>query len=258
MTDRILVIRTPSGLSGDMLLTGLVRIAAVSQEELDRLVAELNIAELVGSARIVAKSVGSIAGWGLEVTLPHSHDHRHLGDIARIIEASDMTAKAKALALSAFTLLAGAEGAVHGIDPDQVHFHEVGALDSILDVCVCCALFDRLSPARFVCSPLPVCDGAVRCAHGLLPSPAPATLALLTGIPIYGIASEGETVTPTAASLLQALGAEFGPWPALVMERQERIYGGRILPGVPNGALFALGLPHSLALGERASGLERP
>ena len=246
MTDRILVLRTPSGLSGDMLLTGLARISAATQEDLDRLVADLNIAELVGSTRIVPKSVADIAGWGLEVTLPHSHAHRHMSDIATIIETSAMTIRAKALAMEAFTLLAKAEGAVHGIDPDRVHFHEVGALDSILDVCVCCALFDRLNPARFVCSPLPVCDGAVRCAHGLLPAPAPATLALLTDIPIYGIASEGETVTPTAASLLKALGAEFGPWPALVMERQERIYGGRMLPGVPNGALFALGVGHSL------------
>ena len=246
MTDRILVARTPSGLSGDMLLTGLARISGVSQEELDRLVADLNIAELNGQARMVPRSVAAIAGWGLEVTLPHSHEHRHLDDIARIIAASAMTARAKSLAKAAVTLLAGAEGAVHGIDPGQVHFHEVGALDSILDVCVCCALFDRLGPARFVCSPLPVCDGAVRCAHGLLPAPAPATLALLTGIPIYGIASEGETVTPTAASLLRALGAEFGPWPAMVLERQERVYGGRVLPGVPNGALFALGKGHAL------------
>lgn len=68
-----------------------------------------------------------------------------------------------------FTRMAQAEGAVHGINPGHAHFHEVGALDSILDVCVCCALFDRLAPARFVCSPLPVCDGTVRCAHGLLP-----------------------------------------------------------------------------------------
>lgn len=70
---------------------------------------------------------------------------------------------------------------------------------------------------------------------------------MLTGIPIYGIAPEGETVTPTAASLLKALGAEFGPWPAMVMERQERVYGGRVLPGIPNGALFALGVEHTLA-----------
>ena len=262
MTDpipagRILVVRTPSGLSGDMLLTGLARISATSQDALDRLVADLKLADLIGAARMVPKSVADIAGWGLEVTLPshdrhghgqgHGHAHRHLTDVARIIEASAMTARAKELALAAFTLLARAEGAVHGIDPGQVHFHEVGALDSILDVCVCCALFDRISPARFVCSPLPVCDGAVRCAHGLLPAPAPATLALLTGVPVYGIASEGETVTPTAASLLKALGAEFGPWPAMILERQERVYGGRVLPGVPNGALFALGVGHGPA-----------
>ena len=167
--------------------------------------------------------------------------------MAAIVAASGLTPRAKELSLAAFGLLAEAEAHVHGTTPDKIHFHEVGALDSILDVCLTCALFDRLSPDRFVCGPLPVCDGVVRCDHGLLATPAPASLRLLEGLPVVGIPSEGETLTPTAVSLLKALGAQFGPWPAMVIERQERIYGTRVLPGVSNGAMFVWGTAHDLA-----------
>ena len=247
MADPLLVVRAPSGLSGDMLLTGLARLAQVDQPGLDDLCEALGLPELRQAARIETRSVQSISGWGLALNLPHSHDHRHLCDIEAIIERSALTIRAKELSRRAFGLLAEAEAHVHGISPAQVHFHEVGALDSILDVCLVCALFDRLSPGRFVCSPLPVCDGLVRCAHGLLPAPAPASLKLLEGIPVYGVASSGETLTPTALSLLKALDAEFGPWPSMIIERQERVYGSRVLPNVPNGAIFVWGMSHTLS-----------
>jgi pyridinium-3,5-bisthiocarboxylic acid mononucleotide nickel chelatase len=93
----------------------------------------------------------------------------------------------------------------------------------------------------FVCGPLPLCDGTVRCDHGLLPAPAPAVLDLLQGVPVRGIQSEGETVTPTAIALLKGLGAQFGAWPEMTIARTALVYGGRVLPGVPNGALFATG-----------------
>lgn len=247
MADSLLVVRAPSGLSGDMMLTGLARLAGIGQEGLDDLCRAMALPELRGSIRIEPRGVQGIAGWGLSVSLPHSHEHRHLGDIEAIIERSALAPGAKEFARRAFSLLARAEAHVHGISPEAVHFHEVGALDSILDVCLCCALFERLSPDRFVCGPLPVCDGTVRCAHGLLSAPAPATLKLLEGVPVYGIPSSGETLTPTAVTLLKALGAEFGPWPSLVIERQERVYGSRVLPGVPNGASFVWGTAHDIA-----------
>ncbi len=241
MADRILVLRAPSGISGDMLVSGLAGLAGLDAAGFAEALSSIGLPELEGAARVVPRSVDGISGIGLEVTLPHAHEHRHLSDILAIIAAGRMAEPAKELAARAFHLLAEAEAAVHGSSPDQVHFHEVGALDSILDVCLACELFVRLAPARFVCSPMPVCDGTVRCAHGLLATPAPAVLHLLQDVPVYGIDSSGETVTPTAAALLRALGASFGGWPALVLLRHVRAYGGRVLPGVPNGALFAFG-----------------
>jgi uncharacterized protein (DUF111 family) len=86
-----------------------------------------------------------------------------------------------------------------------------------------------------------VCDGNIRCEHGLMASPAPAVLEMLNNVPVYGIESRGETVTPTALAFLKAAEASFGPWPAMIVEATARAYGGRLLPGVPNGALFILG-----------------
>jgi len=245
MSKSILVIRTPSGLSGDMLVTGLVRLAGqdenTSQAILEELLHDLCLPELLGSARLEKRSVEGISGWGLTLALPHSHEHRHLADILAILAASRLNERARELAAQTFSLLARAEGSVHGKPADHIHFHEVGALDSILDVCLTAALFERLAPDHFVCSPLPVCDGSVLCSHGLLATPAPATLKLLEGMPVYGVESQGETLTPTAVALLKALKAKFGPWPAMVIERQEKAYGTRVLPGLPNGAIFAWG-----------------
>lgn len=236
-----LTVRAGSGLSGDMMLAGLSLMAGVSQEDLDGLVAELGLNSLAGSVSLERRSVNQVAGWGCRVSLPHEHAHRTMRDIAAIIEKSAMAPGAAAMALHAFSLLAGAEGAVHGLSPQKVTFHEVGALDSILDICLACSLFTRLDPARFVCSPLPLADGGVRCAHGWLPTPAPAVLELLRDVPVCGFAGRGETVTPTAIALLKALGAEFGPWPSMRIERRALVYGDRVFADAPNGAVWALG-----------------
>jgi uncharacterized protein (DUF111 family) len=168
-----------------------------------------------------------------------------------MIARSGLSGAAKHSAERTFSLLAETEGTVHGIPSDQVHFHEVGALDSILDICVCAELFARLAPARLVCGPLPLCDGTVNCEHGLLPAPAPAVFELLKNVPVRGIASEGETVTPTAIALLKGLGSEFGAWPEMTLVQTALVYGGRILPRVANGALFAIG---TFAAGETPAG----
>jgi uncharacterized protein (DUF111 family) len=133
------------------------------------------------------------------------------------------------------------EAEMHGIPKDQVHFHEVGALDSILDVCLAAELFAETAVAAVWCSPLPISDGVVRCQHGLLATPAPAVFRMLEGVPVYGVSNAGETVTPTALALLLAMGAQFGPWPAVTVLRTARAYGSRIFPDLPNGALFAMG-----------------
>jgi uncharacterized protein (DUF111 family) len=239
--DSILTVRALSGLSGDMILGGLAALADVGDEELGRAVAELHIPAPENCVRLETRSVNGAAGIGCRIDLPHEHAHRTFKDIAALIASSDMPEEPKTLSLEAFTLLAKAEGAVHGREPESVTFHEVGALDSIIDCCLCCRFFVLLKPTRFVCSPLPLADGGIHCAHGLLPSPAPAVLRMLEGIAVRGFPGVGETVTPTALSLLKALRADFGPWPEMTVLKTAISYGTKVFPDAPNGALWALG-----------------
>ena len=238
---RVLVLRPYTGISGDIMVAGLARMLNADQAILDSHIASLGIPELVGSLSVVSHSLHKVGGWQCRVTLSHEHSHRTLTDIVTIIEDTFLTDTAKALAVKAFTIIAGAEGAVHDMDVNAVTFHEVGALDSILDVCLAASLFDALKPDLFVCGPLPVCDGTVRCAHGKLPVPAPAVMRLLHGVPVHGIMAQGETLTPTGVGLLKAFDASFGSWPAMTLETEALIYGTRVFDNVPNGAIFALG-----------------
>ena len=237
---RVLTIRPHSGISGDMCLAGLMRLTEIPPAEFDGLLAAV-MPELAGTVRLVRKNIGGIGGWHAEVSLPHEHAHRTLADILALIEQGGMEADAKQASARVFTLLAEAESAVHGRKPEEVRFHEVGALDSILDICVTCALFCRLAPERFVVGALPVADGSVLCAHGVIPVPAPAVLQLIEGVPVRPFAARGETVTPTGIALLRGLGAEFGPWPAMRIEKQALVYGTTVFEGAPNGAVFACG-----------------
>lgn len=238
---RVLTVRASSGLSGDIMLAGLAALADLGDKDLDQLIDELGLDALRGSVRLETRSVNSIAGVGCKVTLPHEHAHRNLADILEIVETGAMPDEAKALAVQAFTILARAEGEVHGKPYREVTFHEVGALDSILDICLVSRVFAMLKPERFVCNPLPLADGVVHCAHGKVPSPAPAVLRLLDGVPVSGFAGQGETVTPTAIALLKALGADFGPWPDMVVRKSVISYGTKVFPDVPNGAIWAMG-----------------
>lgn len=242
MSDRIVVLRTPSGISGDMLVAGLSRLLG-DPGAIDALLEQIAMPQLASCFRVEAHAVNAISGWRARVDLPHEHVHRPLSAIVDIIAASRLSDRAKALSTATFERLAEAEGAVHGIAPAQVEFHEVGALDSIADICLAAGLLDRIDPVQFHCSPLPLCDGTVKCAHGILATPAPAVQEMLRGVPVYGLASTGETVTPTALAFLLSAGAQFGDWPAMEMIDSARIFGGKLLPGVPNGAIFALGKP---------------
>ena len=239
-TGTVLTVRAYSGIAGDMMLSGLIRMTGIGGEGLQKRLAAI-MPDLSGSAVLEPASVQHIAGWRLRVSLPHQHEHRTLADCEKIIAASGMDTGARETALAAFRLVAGAEGRVHGAKPEEVHFHEVGALDSILDTCLASQLFHELNPGRFVVSPLPVCDGSIACAHGVIPCPAPAVTELLEGIPVRPFSGEGETVTPTGLALLRSMGAEFGPWPGLRIVRMARVYGYTVFPDAPNGALFAFG-----------------
>ena len=222
------------------MLSGLILMSGIGEEEREALLKAI-MPELNGTIRLVRKEIGGIGGWHTHVGLPSQHAHRTLADILDMIGKSGMDERSKALAADTFALLARAEGAVHGMPKERIHFHEVGALDSILDICLNCALFVRLDPGAFIVSPLPMADGHIHCAHGVIPSPAPAVLELLDGVAVRPFAGSGETVTPTALALLKTLGAQFGPWPSMKVEKHALVYGTRVFEGVPNGAVFAMG-----------------
>lgn len=236
-----LVIRTPCGLSGDMFVCGLARLLDLDDAAVRERASRIGVAALNDALRIEARVVAGITGWHACVTLPHEHAHRGLQEILSIIERSSLAPGAQALAGDAFHRLARVEAEMHGIPKDQVHFHEIGALDSILDVCLTAELLVESGVTAVYCSPLPVSDGVVRCQHGLLATPAPAVFRMLEGVPVYGVSNAGETVTPTALALLLAMDTHFGPWPALTVRRTARAYGTRVFAELPNGALFAIG-----------------
>lgn len=251
----ILTIRSHTGISGDILLAGLGSLLLQQRDikpdspEGDTYLSDLCrrlMPELAGALKIRPKFRTHIKGWQAEVTLPHAHEHRNLAAIDKIISDSALSDAAKADSMRCFELLAKCEAAAHGIELSEVHFHEVGALDSILDVCASCQIYDELKRPDLICSPLPLCDGEIRCAHGFLPAPAPATLYLLKNIPVQpfaGACKAGELLTPTGIALLLALEAKFGPWPHFRLEDSALVYGQREFADVANGVIFALGYP---------------
>ncbi len=238
---KIFVLRPQSGISGDMLLSGLAKLTNTDNKELYKLFTGLNLDVKNVKIEVNTEVLNGITGYKAKIEIPHEHAHRNLTDITNIIENSSMTKKAKEYAISAFTCLAEAEAKVHASTIDEVHFHEVGALDSIIDTCICASLFDKLNPDHFICGALPVADGSVMCAHGLLSTPAPAVLHLLHGMQVTESNGKGEMLTPTAISLLKAFNASFGNWSQMILDDHYIIYGSRIIPNIPNGALFALG-----------------
>ncbi|OBZ12748.1 nickel pincer cofactor biosynthesis protein LarC [Bacillus sp. FJAT-26390] len=149
----------------------------------------------------------------------HSHEHRKASDIMRMIEKSSLPNRVKERSLSIFQLIAEAEGKIHGMDPADVHFHEVGAMDSILDVIGVCLAFESLDAGSIVVSPVPTGTGKLRMAHGLYPIPAPATAELLRGVPLSAFTAKGELTTPTGAGIVKALASSFGPLPAGTIDR---------------------------------------
>jgi uncharacterized protein (DUF111 family) len=160
--------------------------------------------------------------------------HRHLASILQIIRAAKLTDTVKERACRAFQLLGEAEAAIHGVDVEKVHFHEVGAVDTIVDI-VCTAVgAELLGVDKWISSPLNVGSGTVKCQHGTLPVPAPATLALLADAPIYSSGSPMERVTPTGASVLRMLDVYYEAMPAMRVKASGYGAGGRDTPNEPN------------------------
>ena len=148
----------------------------------------------------------------------HHHDHRGMAEIEAILRGLSANEGVKSDALAVYRLIAEAESKAHQRPVSQVHFHEVGALDAIADIAAVCFLIDRMNPDEIVVSPIHVGSGVVRCAHGILPVPAPATAEILRGVPTYGGRIAAELCTPTGAALLKYFAGRFGPQPLMTVD----------------------------------------
>ena len=172
----------------------------------------------------------------------HEHHHgRGLKEIRQIISATRISDAAKRAALSIFEALAAAEAKIHNSDIEHVHFHEVGAVDALVDI-VCAAVgAGALAVDEFICSPLNVGGGTVNCAHGTLPVPAPATVELLLGAPVYSSDVQAELVTPTGAAIVKVLATKFSSFPAITIQRTGYGAGSRDFPQHPNVVRLTIG-----------------
>ena len=227
-----------SGISGDMFVGALLDAGL----PLERLLGELRKIPLglyeFGRTRALR---GHLVGTRVEIRVPGKQPHRKLGDIETLIRDSALSAGIKEQTVKVFGRLAEAEGKLHNLPPDEVHFHEVGAVDAILDIVGVSIGLELLEISNLTCSPVNVGSGCVQAAHGSLPVPAPASLELLKNIPIYSSGVDGELVTPTGAALISTLATGFGPIPAMKVERIGYGAGAREIPGRPNLARLLLG-----------------
>jgi pyridinium-3,5-bisthiocarboxylic acid mononucleotide nickel chelatase len=249
-----------SGISGDMFLGALVD-AGVPFELLQRTVSALKVGATLEQSRVDRSGISAtkvdvlISG---QKDLPREeflaekpdHNHaaghghsqgRHLSHILTIIAAAPISDSAKQSAGRIFNALGEAEAKVHNLPIEKVHFHEVGAADAIVDI-VCAAVgVEALQLERIVASPLNVGGGTVKCAHGIMPVPAPATLELLKGVPVYSGEVEKELVTPTGAAIVRTLASGFGSRPAMTTQKVGYGAGARDFSGFPNVLRLAVG-----------------
>lgn len=212
---RIAYLDCASGISGDMTLGALVD-AGVDLATLQSGIDSLGLP----SCRLVASEVKKKGFRATQIVVEHEpeHAHRHLHHITEMIDRSTLTERQKQLAGDIFLRLAKAEAKVHGSTIEKVHFHEVGAVDSIADIVGAAIGWDLLGVDRVVSSPIPTGTGFIEIAHGRCAIPAPATAELLAGVPLADFAPEGELTTPTGAAIVTTLTSEFGPVPAMTIE----------------------------------------
>lgn len=235
-----------SGISGDMLV-GALADAGADQDAIATAVASLQAGATVSFEKVKRRG---IAATKYHVAVEAAQPHRHLSHILEMIAKADLSGRAKHNAQAVFRKLGEAEAAVHQVPVEKVHFHEVGAADSIADIVGACVAFDLLAIDALVCSPVNVGSGTVQTEHGVLPVPAPATARLLQNAPVYSRGPAIELTTPTGAAVAATLAARFGILPPMKIARAGYGAGGhdfpehanvlRVLLGEPTGAAEAL------------------
>jgi len=237
----LLYLDASAGIAGDMTLASLIHAGADLDEVRE------SVALVAGrpiEIEALEHSSGSIHGLRIEVRVRDERHDRRAREILDAISDAELADGVATRASKVFSALARAEARVHGQDPDEVSFHEVGALDSIADIVGIAAALESLDVSRIVCSPLPMTNGIVHTRHGPMPVPAPATLELVRGLPVRGLDIEGEFVTPTGAAVCTALSGEFGPIPAMRIDSIGYGFGALEWPdGRPNCVRALLGHP---------------
>ncbi len=221
------------------MILGALIAAGVDREALNSELRKLDIPEFDLEITTVDRS--GITSTHVDVKVPHEHVHRHLHNIVEIIDRASLSAGVKERAIAIFTRLAEAEAKIHGIDVKRVHFHEVGAMDAIIDVVGSCIGFEMLGIERFACSKVHVGSGFAQMAHGKFPIPPPAVAELLTGVPIYSTEIEGELMTPTGAAIISTVCGSFGQMPELSVSVTAYGAGTRQYEGFPNALRMIIG-----------------
>lgn len=242
-----------AGASGNMILGALFGLG-IDRRELSAEIAKLGLSgyEIV-PAKVDRSGISSIH---VEVKVPAESGHRHLRHIREIIEASDLSDRVRSRSIDMFTRLAAAEAKVHGIDIENVHFHEVGAMDAIIDVVGACIGFEMLGIEQFACSRIHVGSGFVQMEHGKFPVPPPAVAELLNGKPIYSTDITGELVTPTGAAIIATVCDSYGVLPDIKGENISYGAGTRNYDGFPNVLRLIVGKSSAInRAAPRASGI---
>jgi len=230
-----------SGCSGDMIIGALLDAGA----DFDRLKLDLESLDVPGYTLSIekVKKCGIMATkFDVHVDEHEHHPHRHLKHIVEILENSKLSPKVKAESIETFRRIGEAEAEIHGTTIEKIHFHEVGAIDSIVDVVGAHLALSQLGIDTVYASPLHVGSGTVKCAHGVMPVPAPATALLLKGVPSYGGNVQGELVTPTGAALMAQWAKKFGPMPAMTVDRAGYGAGTMDIEGRPNVLRASVGV----------------
>ncbi|HET6668674.1 MAG TPA: nickel pincer cofactor biosynthesis protein LarC [Pyrinomonadaceae bacterium] len=227
-----------AGASGDMILGALVA-AGVDPQALREQLALLDVEGFSVDFEKVDRA--GLSCTFARVSIKPEHVHRHLSDVLKIIYDSRLNDRVKERAARIFSRLAEAEASVHNQPVASIHFHEVGALDAIVDVVGAAICFDLIQIDRFVCSPLHVGSGTVDIAHGRFPVPPPAVAELLKHTPVYATDIKGELVTPTGAAIIAAVCDEYGPLPLMQLERSGYGAGSRTYENFPNAIRVLIG-----------------
>ena len=235
---RVAYLDCAAGISGDMLLGALID-AGWPEQSLRELIAKLKIGDVQLKVDRVSKR--GIAATQVEILSSPHQPHRRLHDLASIVTQADLPQSIRQRANSALQLLAEAESQVHGVPIERIHFHEVGAVDTIVDIVGAIVGFSDLKIEEVHSSALPWSRGSIKTEHGILPVPPPAVALLLRDVPVIGVDIEGETVTPTGATLARTITKQFGAMPAMKIARVGYGAGQRDWPDRPNVLRLTIG-----------------